>query len=69
MKHLRQLQRLGPLLEQQDLDEVAAILGHRPDSMLEANQCLEARIREADPAHDEKLFLMDRRGAFLFICV
>lgn len=55
MKHLRQLQRVGPLIEQQDLDEVGVILGCRPTSMLEANQRLEARIREADADLDETL--------------
>lgn len=54
-KHLRQQRRLGPVFEQQELDEVAPILGYRPGSTIEANTRLEARIRESDPALDEAL--------------
>lgn len=54
-KHLRQLQRLGPLFEQQDLDEVAPILGFRPQGAAEARYRLEARVKEGLAEFDEPL--------------
>ena len=54
-KHLRQLQRLGPLFEQQELDEVAPILGYRPQGAAEARYRLEARVKEGLAEFDEPL--------------
>jgi aminoglycoside phosphotransferase (APT) family kinase protein len=55
LEHLRQAYNYGPQLEAQDLDEMAAILGTRPNSITEGNLLLERRVREQNPAHDEAL--------------
>ena len=54
-QHLRQLNTFGAEMERQELDEMAAILGQRPSSIIEGNFKLEQRIREADEDIDEAL--------------
>jgi hypothetical protein len=53
--YLKQAELLGPALEAQDRDEVAAILGHRPDSWEQADAALEAFVRRASSKADAPL--------------
>lgn len=53
--YLQRADLLGPALEAQDLDEVAAILGRRPASWAAADAALEALVLEAGPERDAEL--------------
>jgi hypothetical protein len=54
-EYLRRADCMGPALEADDLDDVAELLGHRPDSWLRADEELEELIHEADPDLDGPL--------------
>jgi len=53
--YLERVDRLGPALEAEDLDEVAALLGHRPSSWLVADAELEELVAAAGPERDGEL--------------
>lgn len=54
-EYLRRADRMGPALEADDLDDVAELLGHRPDTWSRADEELEELVHEADPNLDEPL--------------
>lgn len=54
-EYLRRADRLGPALEADDLDDVASLLGERPDSWRRADEALEELVIEADPDLDGPL--------------
>ncbi len=54
-QHLRQQHIFGEELERETLNEMAALLGRRPTSLVEGNVLLERRIHEADASLDEAL--------------
>ena len=54
-EYLKRADRMGPALEADDLDDVAELLGHRPDSWQRADGELEDLVLEADPALDGPL--------------
>ncbi|MEE2672877.1 MAG: phosphotransferase family protein [Myxococcota bacterium] len=54
-EYLRRADRFGPALEADDLDDVAELLGHRPDTWQRADAELEALVLEADPDLDGPL--------------
>ena len=53
--YLSRADRLGPALEEADLDDVAELLGGRPDSFARADAALEELVAEADPDLDAEL--------------
>jgi aminoglycoside phosphotransferase (APT) family kinase protein len=53
--YLEQVERIGPQLEAQDLDEVAALLGSRPDTPEQSDAELEALVLRAEPKRDAEL--------------
>jgi hypothetical protein len=54
-EYLRLADTIGPALEAQDLAEVTALLGARPESFQEADEKLEAFVLAAGPEQDEAL--------------
>ncbi len=48
-EYLRRADRMGPAIEAADLDDVAELLGRRPDSWSEADAALEELVLEEDP--------------------
>ena len=54
-EYLRRADRMGPALEAADLDDVAELLGHRPESWQRADHELEDLVLEADPDLDAVL--------------
>jgi aminoglycoside phosphotransferase (APT) family kinase protein len=54
-EYLRRAERWGEAIEQEDLDEVATILGTRPASWNDADTALERFVLEAGPEHDAAL--------------
>ncbi|MDB5425359.1 MAG: hypothetical protein JWQ29_2775 [Phenylobacterium sp.] len=52
---LEELTGKGVWVEQQNLDEVAKILGHRPKDWVEADAALETFVLSADPSSDREL--------------
>lgn len=53
--YLKRADLMGPALEADDLDDVAELLGHRPDGWRQADEELEALVLEADPDLDGPL--------------
>jgi hypothetical protein len=54
-EYLRRADRMGPALEADDLDDVATLLGHRPDTWAQADEELEELVHDADPDLDGPL--------------
>lgn len=54
-EYLRRADCMGPALENDDLDDVAALLGHRPSSWRRADEELEEFVLEASPEKDGEL--------------
>ncbi len=54
-QYLREIDRSGVRLEEQDLDEVGALLGQRPADWRDADEKLEAFVLAAGPEQDAKL--------------
>jgi aminoglycoside phosphotransferase (APT) family kinase protein len=52
---LRRVAEIGPQIEQQDLDEAAALLGTRPESWLACDRAIEALVADAAGARDADL--------------
>jgi aminoglycoside phosphotransferase (APT) family kinase protein len=52
---LGELTAKGPWVEEQNLDEVAQILGRRPADWVEADAALEQFVLSADPSYDRQL--------------
>lgn len=60
--HLKRVDEVGPALEAADLDDLARVLGHRPDPA-EADAELLALVQNAGPERDEELVrLLDARA-------
>ena len=55
VEHLRTVQRIGALLDTQELDEMAALLGYRPASVGEGNAKLDEMVQTAGPEQDATL--------------
>jgi hypothetical protein len=54
-RYLEQVDRVGPELEAQELEEVAGLLESRPESIEQADAQLEALVLEAGPERDAEL--------------
>lgn len=54
-RHLLRRQEIGVLLDQQDLDDLAPLLGHRPTDVDSADAELEQFVLSDDGRHDEAL--------------
>jgi len=54
-EYLRRAEVLGPAFEEQDLDEMAAIIGHRPANWAAGDAALEALVRDVGPERDAQL--------------
>jgi hypothetical protein len=54
-EHLRTRQRIGGMLDAQELDEMATLLGTHPDSVAEGNAKLDLMVRRAGRDMDERL--------------
>ncbi len=55
VEHLRQLSRIGGILDSQEMDEMAALLGSRPSSVKEGNFKLDQLVQQLGPERDEAL--------------
>jgi hypothetical protein len=69
-RHLQRVDEIGALLTERDLDDVAAIIGHRPSTWTEAERELERFVIGADPQWDGTLIRLfhrrlERRRALL----
>ena len=53
-RHLRHADRLGPAFEEQELDDMGALLGKRPASCLEGHRQVDQLVRAAPPDRDEE---------------
>jgi aminoglycoside phosphotransferase (APT) family kinase protein len=51
-RHLRHGDTLGPAFEEQELDDLGALLGRRPESVQAGQRQLDALVREAGPERD-----------------
>ncbi len=60
-RHLERYNEIGPAIEKEDLDDLAAILGHRPSRWQEAEEQLEAFVRQAGPEDDRQLVVLFHR--------
>jgi hypothetical protein len=54
-EYLRRADRMGPALEEADLDDVAQLLGHRPAGWRQADEELEEYVHDASPERDAEL--------------
>jgi hypothetical protein len=54
-EHLRQLSRIGEFLDNQELDDMATLLGYRPSSISEGNFKLDQLVQQVGPDHDAVL--------------
>jgi len=54
-RHLRHADRLGPAFDEQELDDLGALLGKRPRSVLEGQRQLDELVRAAGPERDAEL--------------
>ena len=68
-RYLQHRDEFGAALEAQDLDEVAELLGHRPDAWTTAEAELEEFVLAAGPEHDVPLlqffYRWQRRQEFM----
>jgi hypothetical protein len=62
-EYLRRVERLGPALEAEDLDDVSALLGRRVNAWTEADGLLETFVEESGPDRDAALVRFFRRRA------
>ena len=53
-EHLRTAYIFGPAMEAQELDEMAELLGSRPESVKDGQRLLDEKVLEGDPAMDEQ---------------
>lgn len=60
-RHLERADLYGPALEQQNLDEVAALLGRRPATWSDADRQLEEFVQRAGPEADAALIAIFHR--------
>lgn len=61
-EYLRRAERMGPTLEEQNLDDLAKLLGRRPDDAREGDAALEAYVLRAGPEQDVDLLpILHRR--------
>lgn len=54
-RHLRNVDRLGPALDAQELDDLGRLLGRRPASLREGRRALDRLVREQGPRREEEL--------------
>jgi aminoglycoside phosphotransferase (APT) family kinase protein len=62
-EHLRQLARVGTFLDEQELDEMSSLLGHRPASIAEGNEKLDLMVQSCGPEQDPALIRFFYRHA------
>jgi hypothetical protein len=62
-RHLRNVDRLGPALDAQELDELGRLLGRRPASLREGRRALDRLVREQGPRREEELVRYFHRHA------
>jgi hypothetical protein len=55
VEHLRTVSRIGAALDAQELDEMSALLGSRPETVAEGNEKLDRMVQSAGPEWDERL--------------
>jgi len=60
-RHLQRVDEIGASLTQHDLDDVAAVIGHRPSSWDESERELERFVMGADPRTDATLIRLFHR--------
>jgi aminoglycoside phosphotransferase (APT) family kinase protein len=61
-EHLRDVNRFGLIMDEEELDDVANLIGYRPPSIADAEEPLEHHILKAKPRGDESLLrFFDRR--------
>ena len=54
-RHLRHADALGPAFEEQELDDLGALLGRRPATVRDGHEQLDTLVREAGPDRDADL--------------
>jgi aminoglycoside phosphotransferase (APT) family kinase protein len=54
-RHLRHADRLGPVFEARELDDMGALLGKRPADVVEGHRRVDQLVRRAGPDRDEEL--------------
>jgi len=60
-RHLLRFDQIGPQVTDADLDDLHALLGHRPDSWQEGDAELERYVLADDGRHDEELVVLFHR--------
>jgi hypothetical protein len=60
-RHLQRVDEIGAALTQCDLDDVAAVIGHRPSSWVESERELERFVIRAAPQSDSTLIRLFHR--------
>jgi aminoglycoside phosphotransferase (APT) family kinase protein len=60
-RHLQRVDEIGAVLAEQDLDDVAAVIGHRPTSWAESERELERFVIGANPHSDVTLIRLFHR--------
>lgn len=60
-RHLALVEQYGDAVESLNLDDAAILLGHRPDSTVQADELLERFVREAGPEYDVDLLALFHR--------
>lgn len=55
LEHLRQVERKAPAIDALELEDIGAVLGHRPASRAEGMRQMDAYVRSAAPAEDARL--------------
>jgi hypothetical protein len=63
IKHLREVNLHGAFYEERELDDLAALLGHRPDDRAEGRAALQAAVRDGRVDEDKYLGVLWRRAA------
>ena len=53
-RHLRHADRLGPAFEEQELDDMGALLGKRPADLKQGHRQVDQLVRGASPDRDEE---------------
>ena len=61
--HLQAADRLEPALDDAELDDMAAVLGHRPSSIADGMVAIDEAVARADPSLDPVLLRWFHRSA------
>jgi hypothetical protein len=63
IKHLREVNLHGAFYEERELDDLAALLGHRPDDRAEGRAALQSAVRDGRVDEDKYLGVLWRRAS------